>query len=62
MSKDEKQGDLTDAELDAAQGGGTIPLENATVGSIRQEQLNNQVIEFQDGDDYFLRKRPGRSK
>ena len=62
MTKDKQPDHLADADLDRAQGGYSVPLENATISSIRQEQLNNQTVEFQDGNDYFLRKRPGRSK
>lgn len=48
---------VADADLDEVQGGYSVPLENATIASIRSEQ---QVIEYQDGDDLVLRNRPGK--
>lgn len=51
--------EIADADLDQAEGGYTVQLENATVAGIRSEATTNT---YQDGDDLILRKRPGRSK
>lgn len=59
MIDDKKADDLADDDLDRAQGGYSVELVNATVSSIRTEA---GVIEYQDGTDLSLRKRPGRSK
>ena len=59
MNEDKKLKDIADDDLEQAQGGATIELVDATVASIRTEA---GAVEFQDGDDLFLRKRPGRSK
>ena len=52
MIDDKKADDLADDDLDRAQGGYSVELVNATVSSIRTEA---GVIEYQDGDDLFLR-------
>ena len=43
----------------------TIDIEGVNAGYFKGVdglQAEIEVIEFQDGDDYFLRKRPGRAK
>ena len=56
MTNQKTPSELSDQDLDGAEGG-AIVLEEATVSSLKQtELLNTRVIEFQDGDDYFLRK------
>jgi len=43
----------------------TVEIEGVQAGYFKGVdglQTEIEVIEFQDGDDYFLRKRPGRSK
>ena len=59
MSDIRKAETVEDDDLDRAQGGYSVELTNATVSSIRTEA---GVIEYQDGNDLLLRKRPGRSK
>lgn len=59
MTEDKKPKDIADGELLQAQGGVKIEMIDATIASLRTE---SNAIEFQDGDDLFLRKRPGRSK
>lgn len=59
MIDNKKADELADDDLDRAEGGYTIQLENATVAGIRSEA---NIVEYQDGTDLFLRKRPGRSK
>lgn len=50
---------MADDDLEQAQGGAKIEIVDATIASLRTE---SNAIEFQDGDDLFLRKRRGRSK
>lgn len=57
MTDEKNAEEIKDTELDAAQGGYTVELVNATVAGIRSE---HQVVEYQDGDDLVLRKRPGK--
>ena len=56
MTGKEGPSDLNDQDLDGAEGG-AIVLEEATISSLKQTELSNaKAVEFQDGDDYFLRK------
>lgn len=59
---------VSDSDLDQAQGGGALPTEEVTLNYTEIEwtyakadtRIPSQSIEYQDGNDLILRKRPGR--
>ena len=59
---------VSDSDLDQVQGGGVVPTEEVTLNYTETEwtyakadtKVPSQGVEYQDGNDLILRKRPGR--